>query len=71
MPIELLEEKIKTIPAEYEQEIADFLDSILLRVAQNRKTTGGRKFGIAKGELAYPDDIDFCNDEIAEMFGVN
>ena len=30
-----------------------------------------RSFGMAKGELRYPDDIDFCNDEIAEMFGVN
>lgn len=30
-----------------------------------------RSFGMAKGELRYPDDIDFCNDEIAEMFGAN
>ena len=30
-----------------------------------------RSFGMAKGELRYPDDIDFCNDEIAEIFGVN
>ncbi len=29
-----------------------------------------RYFGCAKGELNYPNDIDFCNDEIAEMFGV-
>ena len=29
-----------------------------------------RYFGCAKGELHYPNDIDFCNDEIAEMFGV-
>lgn len=30
-----------------------------------------RSFGMAKGELRYPDDIDFCNDEIAAMFGVD
>lgn len=30
-----------------------------------------RHFGMAKGEFEIPDDIDFCNDEIAEMFGVN
>lgn len=30
-----------------------------------------RYFGCAKGELHYPEDIDFCNDEIAEMFGVD
>ncbi|MCQ2105071.1 MAG: hypothetical protein MJZ26_04685 [Fibrobacter sp.] len=71
MPFELLEEKIRTIPAEYEQEIEAFLDSILLRIAQNEKASSKRKFGMAKGELRYPDNIDSCNDEIAEMFGVN
>jgi len=30
-----------------------------------------RYFGCAKGELNYPTDIDFCNDEIAQMFGVD
>ena len=30
-----------------------------------------RYFGCAKGEFEIPEDIDFCNDEIAEMFGVN
>lgn len=32
----------------------------------NRKVV----FGIAAGKWTAPDDIDFCNDEIAEMFGV-
>ncbi len=27
--------------------------------------------GLAKGLYNIPDDIDICNDEIAEMFGVN
>jgi hypothetical protein len=30
-----------------------------------------RRIGIAKGKFAVPDDFDDCNDEIAEMFGVN
>ncbi len=30
----------------------------------------GRKLGIANGKYLIPDDIDECNDEIAEMFGV-
>lgn len=29
----------------------------------------GRKLGIANGKYVIPDDIDGCNDEIAEMFG--
>ena len=33
----------------------------------------GRKLGILKGETLIADgyDLDECNDEIAEMFGVN
>lgn len=30
---------------------------------------GARRLGVAKGKFDVPDDIDFCNDEIAEMFG--
>ena len=30
-----------------------------------------KRIGIAKGKLAYPEDIDEFNDEIAEMFGVD
>lgn len=29
-----------------------------------------RKLGIANGKYSIADDIDECNDEIAEMFGV-
>ena len=29
------------------------------------------RIGVAKGKFEVPDDIDFCNDEIADMFGVN
>ncbi len=31
---------------------------------------GKRTLGIANGKYTIPDDIDGCNDEIAEMFGV-
>ena len=30
-----------------------------------------KRIGIAKGKFVVPDDIDECNEEIAEMFGVN
>lgn len=30
-----------------------------------------KRIGIAKGKFVVPDDIDECNKEIAEMFGVN
>ena len=70
MPLELLQ-RIKTLPEGYEQEIVDFLESILLKAAHDHRASSSRRIGIAKGELKYPDDIDFCNDEIAELFGVN
>lgn len=37
-----------------------------LREANKRRT-----LGIANGKYLIPDDIDECNDEIAEMFGIN
>ena len=29
-----------------------------------------KRFGVAKGKLYVPDDIDFCNEEVADLFGV-
>ena len=38
--------------------------SLILYKPQNKR------FGIAKGKTLYTDDIDACNHEIAELFGV-
>ena len=70
MPYEVLAQKIKAVPAEYVNEVADFIDFIVQR-ASSAPPKPQRKFGVAKGEFEIPDDIDFCNDEIAEMFGVD
>jgi hypothetical protein len=35
------------------------------------KAHEGKRIGVAKERFDVPDDIDECNDEIAEMFGVN
>ena len=35
------------------------------------KKSPKRKLGIAAGKFKIPDNIDDCNDEIAEMFGVS
>ncbi len=29
-----------------------------------------KRIGVAKGKYVVPEDIDWCNNEIAEMFGV-
>ncbi|MBP5440886.1 MAG: DUF2281 domain-containing protein [Fibrobacter sp.] len=71
MPYELLEEKIKAIPEEYAREVEDFIDFILQKSLNVSVKRSVKKFGVAKGKFNIPDNIDFCNDEIAEMFGVN
>lgn len=50
------EEKIASV-IDYMENLKD--DS----VSQNKPL-----IGIGKGRLFLPDDIDFCNDEIAELF---
>lgn len=51
------------------------ISSLSASLVKNKTNTSSsknkRSFGMLKGKLQYPDDIDFCNDEIAEMFGVN
>lgn len=47
------------------------INSLSASLLKSESLRSFRSFGMAKGELQYPDDIDFCNDEIAEMFGVD
>ena len=35
------------------------------------KPNASDRIGVAKGKFIIGDDIDFCNDEIAEMFGAS
>jgi hypothetical protein len=48
---------------------------IIIKVMQGFITpvseSDSKRIGVAKGKFDVPDDIDECNDEIAEMFGVN
>ncbi|MCD7982604.1 MAG: hypothetical protein LUF32_09950 [Clostridiales bacterium] len=30
----------------------------------------GQRIGVAAGKIHIPDDPDFCNDEISELFGM-
>ena len=51
--------------------ISSLSASLLKNKSDTSSSKNKRSFGMSKGKLQYPDDIDFCNDEIAEMFGVN
>ena len=63
---------LSTLNYEIKLSIINSLSASLLNdLSHSSPQKGLRSFGMAKGKLQYPDDIDFCNDEIADMFGVN
>ena len=41
------------------------------RVLPIAKDAARYQLGVAKGKFTIMDDIDGCNDEVADMFGVN
>lgn len=51
--------------------LINVLSASLLDTESNSSKRASRSFGMAKNELQYPDNIDFCNDEIAAMFGAS
>lgn len=53
------------------QLIVDIMKNFAPSAKSERVMTMAKRIGIAKGKYTIPDDIDECNDEIAEMFGVN
>lgn len=53
------------------QLIVDIMKNFAPSTKSERVMTMAKRIGIAKGKYTIPDDIDECNDEIAEMFGVN
>ncbi len=63
----ILSQNLEVVP-KYLVDSANCLSASLLKSERMCPSRGFRSFGMAKGELQYPDDIDFCNDEIAAMF---
>lgn len=53
------------------QLIVDIMKNFAPSAKSEHVMTMAKRIGIAKGKYTIPDDIDECNDEIAEMFGVN
>lgn len=74
MPYSALENKLKSIPEQYFEQVSSFLN-LILSLSNNItsiKTVSARHPipGLAKGEFKYPDNINLYDDEIADMFGV-
>ena len=67
-----LEEQISLISLREQIALMAYLaEAIKQNSAGMRVEKIPQRLGVAKGKFDVPDDIDFCNDEIAEMFGVN
>lgn len=49
--------------------LSDMIDRFM-KPNQNHEVKT-KRIGVAKGRFVVPDDIDECNDEIANMFGVD
>ncbi len=60
---------IDTLPEDSVKVIIEVIKRMTPR--QSVSHTSKRTLGIANGKYNIPDNIDACNDEIAEMFGVN
>ena len=49
--------------------LSDMIDRFM-KPNQNQEVKT-KRIGVAKGKFVVPDDIDECNNEIANMFGVD
>jgi hypothetical protein len=60
--------KIFAMPEEYQSVIVTLIDNMsnLTKPKSERRNI----VGIANGTRTVPDDIDYCNEEIAALFGI-
>ena len=61
--------KAYSLPKDYQTALSKIIDQFV-EVAASKSSTKKSRLGIADGKYQFPDDIDFCNDEIAELFGM-
>ena len=65
-----LEEQISLISLSEQITLMAYLANVIkLNSAKLQEQKKSNRVGVAKGKFVVPADIDFCNDEIAQMFG--
>lgn len=64
-------EMISLLPDDRVEVIIEVMKGFMKPLEDRRNSPKNTRIGVAKGKFVVPDDIDDCNDEIAEMFGVN
>ena len=76
MSIAVLEKEMKMLPEESFHEVMDFINYLKFKYSSTSHKETEKKIDVSKRFGAFPElqkipnDIDFCNDEIAEIFGV-
>ena len=63
-----LEEQISLISLSEQITLMAYLANVI-KLNSAKLQEQKNRVGVAKGKFVVPDDIDFCNDEIAQMFG--
>ena len=64
-------EMIGLLPDDRVEVIIEVMKGFMKPITDIKEQPKKTRIGIAKGKFVVPDDIDECNEEIAEMFGVN
>lgn len=53
---------------QFPDEKVAYIISFMENLKHDDKNKEKSLIGIGKGKIFFPDDIDFCNDEIADLF---
>lgn len=72
MSYEVLEKQLQALPTEYLEDVSEYVQLLLYKIAalknQNGTTSSGLKLGLAEGQFNYPDDIHAGDEIIADAF---
>ena len=69
MPYAILEKQLKTLPEEYLEDVAQYVQLLQYKIAaHSQKKETPKRIGLGKGLFSVPDDIHFGDAEIADMF---
>ena len=63
-------QKAYRLPENEQNALAKMIDIFVSSLSLSKSSATTRNIGQFDGEFEVADDIDTCNDEIAEMFGV-
>ena len=72
MSYETLEKQIRSLPTEYLEDVSEYVQLLLHKIAalknQSGATSSSLNLGLAEGQFDYPDDIHAGEEIIANAF---